>query len=133
MATGAATNGRTASITVGEYTLNCIDDVPLAPAMTAPEKEVQKFQQGDVVNITGDGSYEDTTITCEYNSAAYGEFDTNRTDAEAVTCTLPQFSGQAIPYISEGPTVIAGGSAVPTMTVTLMWTTTKAPSGGGEA
>lgn len=131
MPTGEATNGRTATITVGGTTLNCIDDVPLAPAMTAPEKEVQKFQQGDAVNITGDGSYEDTTITCEYDSAAYTAYDTNRTDATAVECTLPGFSGEAIPYISEGPTVTAGGSAVPTMTVTLMWTTTKTPSGGG--
>lgn len=131
MATGEATNGRTATITVGTYTLNCIDDVPLAPAMTAPEKEVQKFQQGDAVNITGDGSYEDTTITCEYNATAYNAYDANRTDATDVDCTLPEFSGKAIPYISEGPSVTAGGKIVPTMTVTLMWTTTKAPTAAG--
>lgn len=129
--TGEPINGRIQAVQVGEYVLNCTDDVPLKPSQAAPSVETQTFQGGDYRAVTGDGSYGDTVLTCEYNEEAYEAFDQNRADVTPVACVLPKFTGQGIPYISDAPTIVHNGTRIPQMTVTIVWITTKAPTASG--
>lgn len=129
--TGTPTNGRTHEIKVGEITLNCTDEVPMAPAMNGPSTEVQAFQGGDYLAVTVDGGYQSTTVTCEYSKENYDKIDQNRADgiAQAVTLGTSGFTGTGIVSVSEGPAIPANGSRIPTMTVQIDWITTKTPTG----
>ncbi|MBO5680203.1 MAG: hypothetical protein J6T08_00675 [Lentisphaeria bacterium] len=127
--TGSAQNGRTKEIKIGDITVNCYENVPLAPAMNEPSVEVQPFQGGDAVNITADGGYQSITVTCEYSKANWEAIDAIRASATPVEVVLPDFTGDAIPAVSEGPTLTVNGTAVPTMTITINWTTTADVAG----
>lgn len=130
--TGGAVNGRTQAITIGSQTVNCYDTVPLAPAMNEPSVEIQRFQGGDATSITADGGYQTTTLTCEYTAAIWSAFNTARANATPQPVTLPDFTGSAIVTVSEGPTLTVAGTAVPTMTVSLNWTSTAAVTGSEQ-
>ena len=127
--TGSAQNGRTKEIKIGDITVNCYENVPLAPAMNETSVEVQPFQGGDAVNITADGGYQSITVTCEYSKANWEAIDAIRASATPVEVVLPDFTGDAIPAVSEGPTLTVNGTAVPTMTITINWTTTADVAG----
>lgn len=130
--TGAAINGRTIPIQIGEVTLNCFDTIALRPAMNEPSVEMQAFQGGDAVNVSADGGYQSSTYTCEYTKATYETIDQNRADVIEQTITITNgedvFEGKGIVTVSEGPTLKVNGTQVPTMTVTINWTSVKAPS-----
>ncbi len=130
--TGSPLNGKTQEIKVGTYSLNCTGDVPLAPAQTAPSTEVQKFQGGDYMAVEVDGTYQPTTVTCEYNSDAWAAIDGWRSAGTAQNCSLGSFTGQAIPSVSEAPTITANGLRIPQMTVTLTWISVTGGTGTGE-
>lgn len=131
--TGAARNGRTIPIQVGDVTLNCYDTIALRPAMNEPSVEMQAFQGGDAVNVSADGGYQSTTYTCEYTKATYEKIDQDRADVLEKDITIGSgedvFTGTGIVTVSEGPTLRVNGTQVPTMTVTVNWTSVKAPSG----
>ena len=129
--TGTAQNGRTKEIKIGSITVNCYENVPLAPAMNEPSVEVQPFQGGDAINVTADGGYQSIPVVCEYSKANWDAIDAIRAAAKPVEIVLPDFTGQGIPVVSEGPTLAVNGTAVPTMTITINWTTTKI-AGAGE-
>lgn len=130
--TGAAINGRTIPIQIGEVTLNCFDTIALRPAMNEPSVEMQAFQGGDAVNVSADGGYQSSTYTCEYTKATYDTIDQKRADVIEQTITITNgddvFEGKGIVTVSEGPTLKVNGTQVPTMTVTINWTSVKAPS-----
>lgn len=128
--TGAAQNGRAKEIQIGEKTVNCYENVPLAPAMNEPSVDVQPFQGGDAVNVTADGGYQSVTVTCEYDKEIWEYIDGVRAAATPVDVTLPDFTGTAIPSVSEGPTLSVNGTSVPTMTITINWTVTKIAGAG---
>lgn len=130
--TGAAINGRTIPIQIGNVTLNCFDTIALRPAMNEPSVEMQAFQGGDAVNVSADGGYQSSTYTCEYTKETYETIDQNRADVIEQTITITNgedvFEGKGIVTVSEGPTLKVNGTQVPTMTVTINWTSVKAPS-----
>ena len=128
--TGTAQNGRTKEIKIGNISVNCYENVPLAPAMNEPSVEVQPFQGGDAVNVTADGGYQSITVTCEYSKTNWEAIDAIRAAAEPVEVVLPDFTGNGLPSVSEGPTLSVNGTAVPTMTITINWTTTKVAGAG---
>jgi hypothetical protein len=101
--------------------------------MNEPSVEVQPFQGGDAVNVTADGGYQSITVTCEYSKEKWEAIDAIRAAAEPVDITLPDFTGQGIPVVSEGPTLAVNGTAVPTMTITINWTSTKVADAGAGA
>ena len=112
-------------IKIGDLTVNCYESVPLAPAMNEPSVEVQPFQGGDAVNVTADGGYQSISVTCEYSKTNWEAIDAIRAAAEPVEVVLPDFTGEGLPSVSEGPTLSVNGTSVPTMTITINWTTTK--------
>lgn len=132
--TGQPTNGRTYEITVGTHVLNCTEDVPMMPAMNGPSTEVQAFQGGDYLAVTVDGGYQSTTATCEYDKTIYESLDQARADGKVLDVKLGNdgFSGKGIVSVSEGPSIPANGNRIPTMTVQIDWTSTKAVSTSGD-
>ena len=133
--TGSPINGRTIPIAIDDLTLNCFDTITLRPAMNEPSVEMQAFQGGDAVNVTADGGYQSSTYTCEYTKALYEAIDQSRADVIEKTVTITNgddvFTGKGLVTVSEGPTLKVNGTQVPTMTVTINWTSVKAPSGTG--
>ena len=133
--TGSPINGRTVPIQIGDMVLNCFDTITLRPAMNEPSVEMQAFQGGDAVNVTADGGYQSSTYTCEYTQAIYDAIDQARADVTEQTITITNgddvFTGTGIVSVSEGPTLRVNGTQVPTMTVTVNWTSVKEPTGIG--
>lgn len=137
--TGAPVNGRTFEITLtpkgGSGTaisLNCYQEVAVAPAMNSPSVEIEPFQGGDSVSVTADGGYQNLTYTCEYSKENYDLIDTARANVDTWSATLGAdgFTGEAIVTVSEGPTLPVNGKRVRTMTVQLDFLNTKAPTVG---
>lgn len=133
--TGAPVNGRTQKVSITpeggtEFVLNCTEDVPIAPAMNGPSVEVQTFQGGDYTAYTQDGGYQSMTVTAEYTKTNYDTLDQARADGKTCTVKLGDagFTGTAVVTVSTGPVITAGGHRVPTMTVQIDWTSSKAPS-----
>lgn len=130
--TGNPINGRTFPIKIGEITLNCFDTITLRPAMNEPSVEMQAFQGGDAVNVTADGGYQPSTYTCEYTQEIYEAIDQARADVTEQSITIgssDSFTGTGIVSVSEGPSLRVNGTQVPTMTVSINWTSVKAPTG----
>lgn len=130
--TGDPINGRTLEITVTPsggtaIILNCTEEVPIRPAMNSPSTETQAFQGGDYIAVTVDGGYQSTTATCEYRKADYDALDQARANGNTCTVQLGEdgHSGDALVTVSTGPTIVANGKRIPTMTVQIDWTTAK--------
>lgn len=135
--TGAPVNGRTQKVSItpeggAEIVLNCIEDVPIAPAMNPPSVEVQKFQGGDYTTYTQDGGYQADTVTAEYKKENYDTLDQARADGKTCTVKLGEdgFTGTAVITVSSGPKIPAGGKRIPTMTTQIAWTSSKSPTAG---
>ena len=133
--TGSPTNGRTFEITVtpdggNAITLNCTEEVPIAPAMNGPSVEVQPFQGGDYTSFTQDGGYQSTSVTAEYNKTDYDAIDQARANGKTCSVTLGSsgFTGTAVVTVSAGPTIAANGKKIATMTAQIDWTSSKAPT-----
>ena len=131
-ALGEPINGRTQEVKIGTHSVNCTGDVPLRPAMTEPSSEIQKFQNGSYVATEVDGSYGSSTVTCAYDEEIWEYCDTQRANGTPVECVLPGgFTGEAIPSVTEGPTIIATGTRIAQMAITLTWVSAKTPTGTG--
>ena len=135
--TGNPVNGRTQKVSITpeggtEIVLNCTEDVPIAPAMNGPSVEVQTFQGGDYTAYTQDGGYQADTVTAEYTKTNYDTLDQARADGKTCTVKLGEdsFTGTAVVTVSTGPTITAGGKRIPTMSVQIDWTSSKAPTAG---
>ena len=135
--TGSPVNGRTQKVSITpsggtEIVLNCTEDVPIAPAMNGPSVEVQTFQGGDYTAYTQDGGYQADTVTAEYTKDNYDTLDQARADGKTCTVKLGEngFTGTAVVTVSTGPTITAGGQRIPTMSVQIDWTSSKAPTPG---
>jgi hypothetical protein len=116
-------------VKIGDMIENCLNDVPLHPATTAPEKSTQSFQTGDVVNMNHKYTFENSQITVAggaEKSAAYRAIVGKKQMVELGD----GFAGYGVVYVSTGPTLVANGEAVPTLTITIEWLTTIDPETG---
>ena len=137
--TGSPTDGRTYEIVIAPpsgnaITLNCTGDIPTAPGQNDPSTDTQSFQGGDYIAVTQDGGYKPSTFTCERKEGLYEDIDLLRADVAICNITLggDGFTGEGTVNVSEGPTIVANGKRIETMTVQVTWTSTKKPSNVAE-
>lgn len=127
--TPVASEGRAEVVQIGEMVENCLNDVPLHPATTAPEKNTQSFQSGDVVNMNHKYTFENVTITIAggaEKAAAYRALVGKKQNIQLGD----GFTAYGNVYVSTGPTLVANGTAVPTLTLTVEWLSTINPETG---
>lgn len=116
-------------VKIGEFVENCLNDVPLHPATTPPEKSTQSFQTGDVVNVSHKYTFENSQVTFAggaAKAAAYRALVGKKQEIQLGD----GFKGWGIVYVSTGPTLVSNGEAVPTLTLTIEWLTTIDPETG---
>lgn len=124
-----AEEGRAEVIKIGELIEDCLNDVPLHPATTPPEKSSQSFQSGDVVSMNHKYTFENTQVTIAGGSAKAASYRALVGKRQEIQLG-DGFTGWGIVYVSTGPTLVANGTAVPTISLTIEWLTTIDPKTG---
>lgn len=122
-------DGMAKVVQIGSFVENCLNDVPLHPATNAPDENTQGFQTGDVVNVTHKYTFAGSNVTFAGGAA--------KAAAYRALIGKPQliklgdgFEGYGTVIVSEGPTLVANGKAVPTLTIAITWLTTIDPDTG---
>ena len=124
-------DGKAKVVKIGEMIENCLNDVPLHPATTAPEKSSQGFQSGDVVTMQHHYTFENVSITFAGGAAKAAEY--RKLVGKAQQIQLGDeggFVGWGNVYVSTGPVIPSNAESVPTITVTVEWLTTFKPDTG---
>ena len=122
-------DGMATVVKIGEMVENCLNDVPLHPATTPPEKSNQSFQTGDVVNVSHKYTFENSQITFAGGAAKAAAYRALVGKKQKIQLG-DGFEGYGIVYVSTGPILVANGEAVPTLTLTIEWLTTIDPNTG---
>lgn len=124
-------DGKAKVVKIGENIENCLNDVPLHPATTPPDKSSQGFQSGDVVTMQHHYTFENVSITFAGGAAKAAEYRAMVGKAQRIQLGGEDgFVGYGNVYVSAGPVIPSNAESVPTITVTVEWLTTFNPESG---
>ena len=125
----ASIDGMATVVKIGEKVENCLNDVPLHPATNAPDENTQSFQTGDVVNVNHKYTFAGSTVTVAGGAEKAAEYRARVGKPQQIQLG-DGFTGWGTVIVSEGPTIVANGKAVSTLTLAITWLTTIDPATG---
>lgn len=124
-------DGKAKVVKIGGKIENCLNDVPLHPATTPPDKSSQGFQSGDVVTMQHHYTFENVSITFAGGTAKAAEYRAMTGKAQKIELGGEDgFVAYGNVYVSTGPVIPSNAESVPTITVTVEWLTTFDPDTG---